>query len=98
MGFFIKSIDLLKVDVEGAELQVLRGAKQTLGVVKAVLVEYNEETYSASRTSAYELRDLLTQMGFRWCALPWRACSPKPVDWDNLPRICDLMAVRQDTW
>lgn len=37
----VKQIDLLKVDVEGAEIDVLRGALQTLALVERIIMEYH---------------------------------------------------------
>lgn len=95
----IKSIDLLKIDVEGAELQVLLGAQHTLEAVKAVLIEYNKLTYAASGISIREIRDFLLKFEFRWYALPWKPFSRKSVNWANLGELCDLIAIREGaTW
>lgn len=40
-GIRAESIDLLKIDVQGYELEVLRGAEQLLPRVRAILVELN---------------------------------------------------------
>jgi FkbM family methyltransferase len=37
----VARIDLLKIDVEGAEVDVLRGATQTLSLVERLIVEYH---------------------------------------------------------
>lgn len=37
----IARIDLLKIDTEGAEVEVLRGADRTLGMVERVILEYH---------------------------------------------------------
>jgi len=76
-------------------MAVLRSAKEALKKTKAVLAEYNEQTYKAAGTSAEKLRDFLCQFGFEWFRLPFRPSSPEPVDWTKLGRACDLIAVRK---
>jgi FkbM family methyltransferase len=57
--------DLLKIDVEGHELQVLRGAIKTI-------VEFNPVIfYEAHGTELAEIYDLLTDLGYR---LYWYPC------------------------
>jgi len=45
----VGSIDMLKVDVEGAELEVLDGARKALGsgLIKTILIEVNQERAAA---------------------------------------------------
>jgi FkbM family methyltransferase len=52
-------IDLLKVDVEGAEAEVLRGARATLHDVRRVIIEYHTPALLA------EVRGLLADAAFR---------------------------------
>lgn len=56
-------IDLVKIDVEGAEIDVLRGAPQTLAKADRMIVEYH------SYALLQEARDLLTRFGFMEVAL-----------------------------
>jgi len=50
--------DVIKIDVDGAELSVLRGGIETLRRARYVLIELRDETY-------YEAHRLLKQLGFR---------------------------------
>jgi FkbM family methyltransferase len=52
------TIDLLKIDVESAEMEVLRGASATLARTRRVVLEYHSEELLA------ETRRLLTAAGF----------------------------------
>lgn len=59
----IEHVDLLKIDVEGAELLVLRGTP--LDRVGAILVEVSDNTLEAFGARAVDLIDLLERSGFR---------------------------------
>ena len=63
----IQKIDLLKIDVEGAELNVLRGARDLLkkGQVTAIVCEFNESTSANMGYSTQELRTEFEALGFR---------------------------------
>jgi FkbM family methyltransferase len=53
-----KKVDLLKIDVEGFELMVLKGAKDSLNQVEAIYLEYNEEfsnRYNYNLSSIFNL-------------------------------------------
>jgi FkbM family methyltransferase len=54
----VATIDLLKIDVESAEMEVLRGANVTLARTRRVVLEYHSEGLLA------ETRRLLTGAGF----------------------------------
>jgi FkbM family methyltransferase len=63
----VDQIDLLKIDVEGFEAKVLRGAKVALGAgrIRAILVEFNPEAQRQAGGSVRELHNYLTELGFR---------------------------------
>ncbi|MGZ8693863.1 MAG: FkbM family methyltransferase, partial [Gaiellaceae bacterium] len=60
-------IDLLKIDVEGAEEGVLRGASGLLaaGAVAAILLEVSDNTLEAFGSRAADVIDLLSEHGLR---------------------------------
>jgi hypothetical protein len=51
--------DFLKIDVEGAELEVLRGAKRLLGIGPTMLIEVGSE-------HSGEVAELLGPYGYRF--------------------------------
>jgi FkbM family methyltransferase len=90
--------NLLKIDVEGSEVAVLRGARKLLARADrpAILFEYNPITLTECGVSASSLFELLAGYGFyyvddlRGGKLPFGAPLEKPekIDW-----ICNLFAV-----
>ncbi|MGI8544955.1 MAG: FkbM family methyltransferase [Aridibacter sp.] len=62
----IEQIDLLKIDVEGAEFQVLKGAKQMLESqsIKCIAFEFGQPTYDMGN-SAEMIEDLLVNAGYQ---------------------------------
>ncbi|OGC95506.1 MAG: hypothetical protein A2W25_01160 [candidate division Zixibacteria bacterium RBG_16_53_22] len=64
----IKGIDILKIDVEGAELEVLKGASRTLGsgMIKAILIEANEERAAAFGYKFGDCLDLIVGSNDFW--------------------------------
>jgi FkbM family methyltransferase len=59
-----KEIDLLKIDIEGAELDVLRDCDDNLGMVKNLFVEYHSLRTEEQRLD--EILYLLKKNGFRY--------------------------------
>lgn len=75
-----KIVDLLKVDVEGYELQVLEGARQTLARCHPVVVieqkPGNAERYGKNQ---FDARDYLTKMG---ATVIWERAGDVCMRWD----------------
>jgi FkbM family methyltransferase len=61
----IEHVDVLKVDVEGAEERVLRGASALLeaGAIDLVMAEVADTTLGAAGSRAHDLVDMLEQLG-----------------------------------
>jgi len=61
----LKRLDVLKIDVEGSELAVLRGATRTLTELRPrIIIEVNETTSRAGGYAATEILDLITRRGY----------------------------------
>ena len=55
----------LKLDVEGSEISVLRGARRTIAATKpAILAEVNPESLAAAGASTADLVRLLRELGY----------------------------------
>lgn len=60
-----RSLDVLQLDVQGAELEVLKGARETLKKVRAVLIEVSHDGELYKGGSAFgAVRELLDEQGF----------------------------------
>lgn len=57
-------VDLLKIDVEGAEMRVLRGGHETLRKTKAIYIEVADAFLRRFGSSAAELIEFLQESGF----------------------------------
>ncbi len=62
----IGKIDLLKLDVEGLEIEALAGARQLLAdrQVQALLLEFTEENLNRGARSSVDLQDAITRAGY----------------------------------
>ncbi len=63
-SFITKTVDFLKIDIEGAELTVLKECRQQLYLVRHLFVEYHSYVNKPQQLS--ELLQLLTDAGFRY--------------------------------
>lgn len=79
--------DLLKIDVEGAELEALKGAGEALERVERVAVEYHD--YPGQPSSLPELLQLLKTAGF--VRIEVDSLRRFPVTGGDLPVACCLV-------
>ena len=61
----ISHIDLLKIDVQGAEEMVLEGSKSTLDIVDSIIVEVSFYDYYEHSTGFLDLEKILIPAGFK---------------------------------
>ena len=62
----IKKVGVIKIDVEGSELNVLRGGKKTLENTNHVLIEYH---YSENDPRYIQCQRILSELGFQFIKL-----------------------------
>lgn len=63
----IQKLDFMKIDVEGWELHVLKGAKSLIEQHKPViLMEFNETNLKQCDTAKEEVESFLTDLGYEW--------------------------------
>jgi FkbM family methyltransferase len=61
----IDQVDLLKIDVQGAEYRVLNGGRETLQNTKAVVVEIIFFDYYEHQTAFMDIEKILSPLGFQ---------------------------------
>jgi len=62
----IVSPALLKIDVQGYELEVLKGATEVLTMCDAVIAEVNHEELYAGAATPKEMSEFVEAAGFKW--------------------------------
>jgi FkbM family methyltransferase len=69
-SFQLEEVDLIKIDVEGFEMNVLRGAKDTLKNCKFLMIELNNNSkkYNSSNT---EIEKYIKELGFTTLIDKW---------------------------
>ena len=66
----IDDIDLIKIDVEGFEMEVLKGAEKTLGNVQYIMIELNNATKKYG-SSNIEIENYIGSLGYKVLINHW---------------------------
>ena len=66
----LESVDVIKIDVEGYEMEVLKGAEQTLKNTKFIMNELNNNTKKYG-SSNLEIENYIRKKGFRETISHW---------------------------
>jgi FkbM family methyltransferase len=84
-------VGLLKIDVQGYEMEVLRGAARTLRQTEALLIEVNYTPHYEGAVSFNNIHAFLTIAGFHLHGIS------APYGDENRPLWADAMYVREDS-
>ena len=66
-SLFIPQVNYMKIDAEGCETEILKGAKDTIAHSKPIIcMEINEGALQRNGSSSEELLSLLKDLGYKW--------------------------------
>jgi len=75
-------IDFIKIDVEGAEFDVLKGGEDTLKITKKILIELHEDILKKNKQDSKMIISLLEENGFKIKLFPefWVPSESRNID------------------
>jgi hypothetical protein len=92
-GRNINQDDFIKIDVEGAEIDVLKGSLQTLERHQPTLcIEVCAHTYDAAGWNTQDLMELLLPFGYRFEVLDGRSGLTRPLSSHSDTEFLNLIA------
>jgi len=83
-NYFGKKIDLIKLDCQGSELQILKGAEKTLENTKYLTIETSLVEYNENSPQIEEVFDFLSNKGFAAIEIIDRLISDQTLQIDFL--------------
>jgi len=87
----LNKIDLIKIDVEGAELMVLNGGKSTIAKHRPILfLEFNEKAFQTAGYSSADILTFLEAFGYRFYKIGLRG-KLTPLAKEQVPEFCNIM-------
>lgn len=89
----ISNIGFIKIDVEGNELFVLQGAKETIQKYKPFLmIECSEKNFNAAGYTAQTLLEYLNQFNYKFFLIKKRGQLEKINSIHEIPEFCNIIA------
>ncbi|MFM7244192.1 MAG: FkbM family methyltransferase, partial [Planctomycetaceae bacterium] len=89
----VSHVDFIKIDVEGAEIDVLKGSLQTLESHRPTLcIEVCPHTYSAAGWTTQDLVELLLPFGYRFEVLSGHSGQTRPLSSSGDTDFLNLIA------
>jgi len=87
----LKKIDLIKIDVEGAELMVLNGGRATLKKHLPILfLEFNEKAFLIAGYSSTDILSLLEELGYSFYKIGLRGRLTH-LEKNQVPEFCNII-------
>lgn len=92
-NYSVSKISLVKIDVEGAELNVLKGAKNTLiHYSPKLLVEINRQSCLSAGYDPIEIINFLEKINYKLFVIGLRGRLTK-LNINSIPEFCNLFAI-----
>jgi FkbM family methyltransferase len=77
----LSSVDMIKIDIEGGEMDALRSAEQTVRTFRPILiVEYSSTNWPEYGATPDDLRRLCAAWNYEVCRFDVQSLKPVPVD------------------
>lgn len=85
------SLDIIKIDVEGSELPVLKGAENTVKKYKPLIIlEINENTFNEAGYTQDELIIFLEKLNYKFNLINSKGTT-KEINSSQMPKLCNIL-------